>query len=109
MGDLASRECIPCKKGMPPLAGRELAALMQELGADWEVVDEHHLEKIYRFKNFRDALAFVNRVGDLAEKVNHHPDIELAWGRVKLTIWTHKIKGLSEADFVWAAKADQIL
>jgi 4a-hydroxytetrahydrobiopterin dehydratase len=107
--ELASRECIPCKGGMPPLVGGELSALDDQLGNDWQVIDEHHLEKDYKFKNFREALAFTNRVGELAEAHNHHPDIELAWGRVKLTIWTHKIKGLSEADFVWAAKADQLL
>ena len=109
MSDLASRECIPCKGGVPPLAGDERHALDEALGNDWVVVDDHHLEKTYPFRNFRDGLAFTNRVGELAEKHNHHPDIELAWGRVKLTIWTHKIKGLSEADFVWAAKADQLL
>ena len=109
MTDLAARDCVPCKGGMPPLAGAELGELHAALGNDWQVVDAHHLEKTYRFKNFRDALAFTNRLGELAEKYNHHPDLELAWGRVKATIWTHKIKGLSEADFVWAAKADQFV
>ncbi len=108
MSELAARECIPCKGGMPPLAGEELAELSAQLGNDWSVVDDHHLEKTYSFQNFRDALEFTNRVGEMAEEHNHHPDIELAWGRVKLTIWTHKIKGLSEADFVWAAKADRL-
>lgn len=107
MSDLALRECVPCKGGVPPLKGSELEALDGQLGNEWRIVDEHHLEKTYAFKNFVDALAFTNRIGELAEAHNHHPDIELAWGRVRLTIWTHKIKGLSEADFVWAAKADQ--
>ena len=107
--ELASRECVPCKGGEPPLAGAELRAVRDQLGNDWEVVDGHHLRKEYRFKNFREALAFTNRVGELAEEKNHHPDIELSWGRVCLTVWTHKIDGLTESDFVWAAKADQRL
>ncbi len=107
--DLASRECTPCRGGVPPLEGAELDRLSSQLGNDWQVVDGHHLEKTYRFENFVEALKFTNEVGALAEAHNHHPDIELAWGRVKLTIWTHKIDGLNEADFVWAAKADQLL
>jgi len=70
------------------------------------VVDEHHLEKEYRFKDFRTALAFTNRIGELAETQGHHPDIFLSWGRVRLAIWTHKINGLTESDFIFAAKAD---
>jgi len=108
MSDLASRECIPCKGGVPPLAGKELRDLESQLGNGWEVVDEHHLEKEYRFDNFVDALAFTHRVGELAESVNHHPDIYLTWGKVRLEVWTHKIDGLTESDFVWAAKADRL-
>src|SRR5438045_9241385 len=85
MSDLAQQECIPCKGGVPPLKGESLRNLQQQLGADWNVVQEHHLEKEYTFKNFRDALAFTNRVGELAEATNHHPDIYPAWGKVKLT------------------------
>ena len=107
--DLASRDCIPCKGGIPPLKGDALQALYVQLGNDWQLLNEHQLEKDYRFKNFKEALAFTNRVGELAEQVNHHPDIFLAWGRVKLTLWTHKIDGLTESDFVFAAKADRVL
>jgi 4a-hydroxytetrahydrobiopterin dehydratase len=107
--DLASMECVPCRGGIPPLSREEIEPYLADLGSDWQVVDDHHLEKEYRFKNFREALAFTNRVGELAEDVGHHPDIELAWGRVKLTIFTHKIGGLHEADFVFAAKADAVL
>ncbi|MFQ5351303.1 MAG: 4a-hydroxytetrahydrobiopterin dehydratase [Thermoanaerobaculia bacterium] len=107
--DLASRNCVPCKGGTPPLAGAELEALGRQLGGGWRVVDGHHLEKLYRFPNFREALAFTNRVGALAEEQFHHPDIHLAWGRVSLSIWTHKIDGLTESDFVFAAKADRLL
>ena len=108
MTDLASQECIPCKGGVPPLQGDELAALDARLGNGWQVVDGHHLVKEYRFPNFVDAQAFVNRVSDLSEEVNHHPEICFIWGRVTLTIWTHKIDGLTESDFVWAAKADTL-
>jgi len=105
---LADKNCVPCKGGVPPLRGEELRKLEAELGGGWTVVDEHHLEKEYKFKNFAQALAFTNQVGALAESVGHHPDIFLAWGRVKLTLLTHKIGGLSEADFVFAAKADRL-
>lgn len=106
--DLAERECVPCRGGVPPLDAAEIGRFLEDLGGEWAVVDAHHLEKTYRFKNFRDALAFVNRVGELAESVNHHPDIELGWGRVKLTVFTHKIDGLHESDFVFAAKSDRL-
>jgi 4a-hydroxytetrahydrobiopterin dehydratase len=106
--DLASMQCVPCRGGIPPLTHEEIAPYLEDLGNDWRVVEDHHLEKEYRFKDFREALAFTNRVGELAEEVGHHPDIELSWGRVKLTVFTHKIKGLHEADFVFAAKADRV-
>ena len=108
MSDLASMECIPCRGGVPPLEGDELAAFETRLGGDWRVVDGHHLEKEYRFDNFRQALDFTNRIGELAEEVNHHPDLKVGWGYVHVSLWTHKIDGLSEADFVWAAKADRL-
>lgn len=87
----------------------EIETYLADLGGEWQVIDDHHLEKEYRFKDFREALDFTNRVGELAESIGHHPDILLAWGRVKLTVWTHKIDGLHEADFVFAAKADAVL
>ncbi len=101
---LAEKDCVPCRGNTPPLKGGALSALATELGAGWQVVGEHHLEKDFKFKNFRDALAFTNRVGELAERIGHHPDIFLAWGRVKLTLWTHSIDGLTESDFIFAAK-----
>ena len=105
---LAAKECKPCQGGGPPLAGEELQKLHDELGNDWRVVEAHHLEKEYSFKNFAEALEFTNKVGVLAEEIFHHPDIFLAWGKVKITIWTHKIDGLNEADFIFAAKADAL-
>jgi 4a-hydroxytetrahydrobiopterin dehydratase len=88
------------------MKGAQLQALLRELNNGWQVIDEHHLEKEYRFKNFREALDFTIRVGELAEEQGHHPDIYLAWGKVRLTVWTHKIDGLTESDFIFAAKAD---
>jgi 4a-hydroxytetrahydrobiopterin dehydratase len=105
---LVERKCVPCSGGTPPLKGEELHRYQQELGGYWQVIEEQRLEKIYKFKNFRQALDFTVRVGELAESINHHPDIYLAWGQVKLTLWTHKIGGLSESDFILAARADAL-
>jgi 4a-hydroxytetrahydrobiopterin dehydratase len=109
MSELAAKECIPCRGGVPPLKGKDLTDLLEKLGGGWNIVREHHLEKEYKFKNFREALDFTNRVGEMAEQQGHHPDVYLAWGKVKLSIWTHKIDGLVESDFVFAAKADAAL
>lgn len=106
MKELAEKECVPCKGGTPPLKGEDLHKLMERLGHGWHVVDEHHLEKEFKFANFREALVFTNKVGELAEKANHHPDFYLAWRKVKLTLWTHKIDGLTESDFIFAAKVE---
>jgi len=109
MSELAQENCIPCRGGVPPLKGEELDALQEKLGNDWQIINEHHLEKEYIFADFRQALDFTVKVGEVAENQDHHPDIYLAWGKVKLTIWTHKIDGLTESDFILAAKADQEL
>jgi 4a-hydroxytetrahydrobiopterin dehydratase len=106
--DLASKECVSCMGGVPPLKGSELGKLLDQLGGGWQILDEHHLEKEFKFKNFLEALDFTNKVGELAEAQGHHPDILLRWGKVNLTVWTHKIDGLTESDFIFAAKADQI-
>ncbi len=107
MSNLASRECIPCRGGVPPLKGEEILKLASQLPG-WEVVNEHHLKKKYSFEDFREALVFVDRVGELAEEQGHHPDICFGWGWAEITIWTHKIGGLSESDFIVAAKIDQL-
>jgi 4a-hydroxytetrahydrobiopterin dehydratase len=108
MSELAARECIPCKGGVPPLKGAKLTELHDKLGHDWQIVDAHHLEKTYTCKDFRAALDLTNRIGELAECIGHHPDIHLAWGKVKVTIWTHTIDGLTESDFIFAAKSDEL-
>jgi 4a-hydroxytetrahydrobiopterin dehydratase len=108
MTELARKQCVPCMGGVPPLEGREIKGLLDQLGRGWTVVDDHHLEKDYKYDDFRQALDFTNRVGELAEAQGHHPDVYLAWGKVKLTLWTHKINGLTESDFIFAAKADEL-
>jgi len=107
MSELASRQCVPCRGGVPPLKGQELTNLLTKVDG-WEVIDEHHLSKSFRFADFREAQEFVNRVGKLAEEQGHHPDICFGWGRAEITIWTHKIDGLTESDFILAAKIDQL-
>ena len=106
--DLASRQCVPCQGGMPPLKGELLTDLLAQLGHGWQVINEHHLEKRFKFKNFTEALAFTNKVGTIAENQGHHPEIALGWGKVILTVWTHKIEGLTESDFIFAAKVEQM-
>jgi 4a-hydroxytetrahydrobiopterin dehydratase len=105
MTDLASKTCVPCRGDVPPLSGAKLRDLSRQVPG-WEVVDEHHLEREFRFKNFREALDFVNRVGELAEEQAHHPDIDFGWGRATVKIFTHKIDGLTESDFILAAKVN---
>jgi 4a-hydroxytetrahydrobiopterin dehydratase len=107
MSELAAKTCVPCRGGVPPLAGEELRGLQKQVEG-WEVVNGHHLHKAYTFPDFKSALAFVNRVGEVAEEQGHHPDIYLTWGKVEITIWTHKIDGLTESDFILAAKLDEL-
>ncbi len=105
--ELASKQCIPCTKGTPSLKGEQLVELHKQLGSGWAVIDEHHLEKEYTFRNFLEALAFTNKIGTLAEQEGHHPDIYLSYGKVKIILWTHKVGGLSESDFILAAKCEK--
>jgi 4a-hydroxytetrahydrobiopterin dehydratase len=107
MSELADRQCVPCRGGVPPLKGDEVQKLASQL-VDWRAVNEHHLMKIYQFKDFGETLAFVNRVGELAEEQGHHPDICFGWGKAEISIWTHKVDGLTESDFILAAKIDKL-
>jgi 4a-hydroxytetrahydrobiopterin dehydratase len=107
MTELADKKCVPCKGGTPPLKGEELDELRRQV-PEWEVVEEHHLRRRFRFKNFRESLRFVNEVGELAEEQGHHPDIGFGWGYAEITVWTHKIDGLTESDFIFAAKVDAL-
>jgi 4a-hydroxytetrahydrobiopterin dehydratase len=107
MSDLASKTCVPCKGGVPALQGEELNALAHQVPL-WQVVNQHHVTRKFEFPDFRKALAFVNRVGEVAEQQGHHPDILLAWGRAEVTVFTHKVDGLTEGDFILAAKIDKL-
>ncbi len=107
MSDLAERECVPCRGGVAPLQPDQVADLIRQLDG-WEATHHHHITKEYKFPDFAKALAFVNRVGVVAEEQGHHPDIYLTWGKVRIDIWTHKIDGLTESDFILAAKLDAV-
>jgi 4a-hydroxytetrahydrobiopterin dehydratase len=107
MSELASKICVPCRGGVPPLAAKEIEPLAKEV-PQWKVVDGHHITRSFSFADFRQALDFVNKVGEIAESQSHHPDILLSWGKAEITIWTHKINGLTESDFILASKIDQL-
>lgn len=105
MSALSEKSCVPCKGGVPPLTHAEIVPLLAQIQG-WSAVDDHHLTKTFKFKDFAGALAFVDRIGAMAEEQWHHPDLYVAWGVVRVDIWTHKIDGLTESDFVFAAKSD---
>ncbi len=107
MSELASKTCVPCRGGVPPLTGVELTKLAGQVSG-WNVVREHHIEKTFTFPDFLQALAFTNKIGEMAEQQGHHPDIFLTWGKVGIKTWTHKIDGLTESDFILAAKIDKL-
>ena len=103
--ELANKQCVPCRGGTPPLSGDAVNDLLRKLDG-WAVEQEYHLTRAFTLQDFAKSLAFVNRIGGIAEQQNHHPDIYLAWGKVRVDVWTHKIKGLTESDFIFAAKVD---
>lgn len=105
--ELAHKHCVPCEVGTPRIQGQQLMEMLEKL-PDWQAADEHHLTRTFKFPNFTAALEFVNRVGRVAEEENHHPLIHLTWGRVVIDLWTHKIGGLSENDFILAAKISAV-
>ena len=105
---LADKQCVPCRGGVPPLEPAKVEELLGQLEQGWALNGDGHIEHLYEFKDFAEALDFVNKVGAIAEQEGHHPDLYLAWGRCKVEIWTHKIRGLTESDFYLAAKADRV-
>jgi 4a-hydroxytetrahydrobiopterin dehydratase len=105
--DLAGKNCAPCRGGTPPMKGRELEGLIKHFPG-WSAVNEHHITRTFKFPDFRTALEFTNKVGAIAEAEGHHPDIRLSWGKVEITTWTHKIDGLTENDFILAAKINKL-
>jgi 4a-hydroxytetrahydrobiopterin dehydratase len=107
ISELAKKDCIPCKGGVDPLKGAELHKYHEVLNNAWQLIDEHHLEKVYQFKDWTEAMAFANKVSDIAEAQDHHPDLTIGYGKVKVKIYSHKIDGLTESDFVFAAKVEE--
>ena len=106
--DLSKKKCTPCKGETPPLTGEALIELKSQLNENWHIMNEHHLQREFNFKNFQEALIFTNKLGEIAEQEGHHPDILLTYGKVRVFLWTHKINGLAESDFILAAKYDAI-
>lgn len=105
--ELAKKHCEPCSGGVAPLGGDQLTGFARQVPG-WRLVNEHHLSRTFSFPDFMQGLEFVNMVGRLAEEEGHHPDIQLSWGRVVVQIFTHKIDGLTESDFILAAKIDEL-
>lgn len=106
--DLSSKKCLPCEIGTPPLTKEELTPLLKELKLDWEVVEGKKIQHEFKFKDFVGAISFVNKVADLAEAEGHHPNIHIYYSKVVIDLYTHKINGLSENDFIMAAKLEEI-
>lgn len=117
MSELATRTCVPCRGGVPPMSDEQIAPLLSQLGGEWRVVerdDAKHgtvklLTRTYRVANFAEAMRGAVRIGEMAEEQNHHPDLHVAWGRLVVEVWTHKIGGLTESDFIFAAKCDLLV
>ena len=117
MTELAARACVPCRGGVPPLDDAQTAPLLAQLAPGWRIVDRSDSKRgsvktlacVYRFANFAHAMAAAQRIGEMAEEQQHHPDLQVSWGRLVVEIWTHKIEGLTESDFVFAAKCDALI
>lgn len=107
MSELARRKCTPCRDGMPSLPDDEARRLLEQLGG-WTIAPGPRLAKTWKLADFAAALAFVNRIGAVAEDADHHPDVALAWGRVGVELWTHAAGGLTENDFIVAARIDEV-
>lgn len=106
--ELQQKKCEPCSGSTPALEGRQIEEYKQQVNSEWKVIDQHHLQRDFSFDDFQQALDFVNRVGEVAESEQHHPDIYLTYGQAQVKLWTHAIDGLSENDFIMAAKVDQL-
>jgi 4a-hydroxytetrahydrobiopterin dehydratase len=107
--DLARRQCVPCRKGTPALARERIESLRRQVSPDWSLVDGHHLQREFHLKSFREALALANRIGEIAEGQNHHPDLLVSWGMLRISLFTHVIDGLHENDFILASRIDALI
>ncbi len=106
MTDLVTKKCVPCEGGIPPFTPLEVEKYLKEISSDWITLEDKRLERKFKFKDFKEAMEFVNKVADVAELEQHHPDIKIFYNMVTITLWTHAISGLSENDFIMAAKID---
>jgi 4a-hydroxytetrahydrobiopterin dehydratase len=106
---LANKTCIPCQGGVPPLGPNEINELLRQLKQNWELNEKGHLNKSFTFNNFIESMHFANRIATLAEEEGHHPDLTISWGLCRVEIWTHKINGLTESDFILAAKIENLM
>lgn len=107
MSDLANKKCLPCEIGGPSMPLEEAKNLLQELDS-WEINNQGHLYKKFKFEDYKSALEFVNKVSEIAESEGHHPNVSFTWGLVEIELWAHAVKGLSENDFILASKIDQL-
>lgn len=105
---LVNKSCSPCQGGVPPLEDRKIRELLEELNNEWLLNSAGHLYKEYSFKNFKGPMTFANKITEIAEEEGHHPNLTIAWGVCAVEIWTHKIDGLTESDFILAAKIESI-
>lgn len=105
---LTAQKCVPCEGGVPPFTPEQVRGYLAQISSDWATVEDKRLERKFKFKDFRQAMQFVNKVAEEAESEQHHPDIKIFYNLVTITLWTHAISGLSKNDFIMAAKIDQI-
>ena len=106
--DLTKKKCVPCEAGTKPLNKEEMKRYLNQLKTPWNAVEDKKINRKFAFKDFKKAMAFVNKVADLAEKQGHHPDIHIYYNKVSIVLWTHAISGLSENDFIMAAKIESL-
>jgi 4a-hydroxytetrahydrobiopterin dehydratase len=106
--DLSKKKCVPCEGGVAPFDEHQIAEYKNHIQADWKVTDNKKISREYLFVNYRHTMEFVNKVANLAEEEGHHPDMHVHYGKVLIELSTHSIKGLSENDFILAAKIDKL-
>ncbi len=106
---LQHKSCAPCQSGGPPLEKEAAEGFLRDLGGNWQINGKRHLYNQFKFKDFVGAMAFANKIAEIAEKEGHHPNLIISWGECSVEIWTHKVNGLSENDFILAAKIEALI